>query len=209
VVVTGGEAGVSVGRRHGRARLALVVLLGLVAAADAAAQKHGRRWETVELALTVGLDAAGGRFQDFWDPGPALGATATFPFDWGFVEAGAQRAAHSARGAGQPDFDAWFLFAGWSAQLRLVPRVRWRNGVRAGVSTMQFGGDFPPDARSENELTAALVSSLHLSATDRWTVQLTASYQEVFTRIRVRQLLLGLGVAHRFGTPSWLRDFLD
>lgn len=179
-------------------------------AAPAAAQTHDEPWETVELGLTAALDLADGELHRFWDPGPTLGAQATFPFNWGFVEAGVHRSTYRARAAGQPSFASWFVFAGWSAEARLVPRVRWRNGLRLGMSAMRFDDDaIAPEARRETELAGSLVSTLHVAAGGRWTAQLGIAYHEIFTSVPVRQVLLGAGASYRFGTPSWLRDFLD
>jgi hypothetical protein len=190
-------------------RLLLVSLQLLFSTAGATAQTRPAPFETTDLTLTILTDVNQGVLQRDWNPGLAIGAGVAWPFYQGEVELGAQYAHPEARRAQVPGFRSLFVFAGWNALGRMRSRIEAHAGLRAGLLLMRFDGDTIPDFRNrESELGLAATAGLRYLL-GAWHVDASGSYRAVFTRPRMEEVFLSIGLGRRFRSPRWLRDFLD
>jgi len=174
------------------------------------AQARPAPFETIDLGLTLLADLNRGALHRYWSPGPGVGAGATMPFYLGSVEAGVQYAHPEALRDDVPGFRSLFFYAGWGGGHELGNGFRAGGGLRVGLLAMRFDGDSLPDSRRrESELGVALRAALRWTPSGAWFTEAAVSYQSILTHHRMEQVFLSAGLGRRFGTPRWLRDFLD
>ena len=180
------------------------------AALPAAAQARPAPFATLDLGLTVLADVNHGALQRWWSPGPALGIALATPFYLGSVELGLQYAHPSSRRGDVPGFRSLYVYAGWGGRRNLGVGLAAGGGLRVGLMGMRFDGDTLPRGRAnESELGVAGRVALRWTPADPWFAETSVSYQSVLTRPRMEQVFLAAGIGRRFGTPAWLREFLD
>jgi len=191
-------------------RVILRFLFLHLAAASAPAQTRPAPFETLDLGLTILADVNHSALHRWWSPGPALGFGLTTPFYLGSLELGLQYAHPSSRRDDVPGFRSLFVYAGWGGGRDLGVGLAADAGLRVGVMAMRFDGDTLPSGRAnESELGVAGRACLRWMPTDTWFAETSVSYQSVLTRPRIEQVFLAAGIGRRFGTPAWLREFLD
>lgn len=189
--------------------LSLVLALALSPPA-ASAQTRLSPFETIDLSLTLLADVNHGTLQRYWSPGPTFAAGVALPFYLGTVEGGLQYAHPEALHGDVPGFRSLFIYAGWSGEQGLGRGLRAGGGLRFGVMAMRFDGDSLPDfRRNESELAVAARATLRWMPRGSWFIETSVAYQSVLTHHRMEQVFLAAGFGRRFGTPAWLRDFLD
>ena len=165
-------------------------------------------FESIEVSARVAADVNHATFHDFWDPGLGVEASLGFPFYAGALRLAVQQFHNDPVGE-SIGFRSRYFHAGWDAGVRLAARLTWRNGVHAGLYHVRFDPESIPDfSRSESEFAGGGRSLLEFAPGGPWLVGASVDYQVVLTRERIHRLLLGLGVAYRFTSPAWLRDFL-
>lgn len=191
----------------------LAFLLVLAAASSptaGSAQARPSPFETLDLSLSFLADVSHGTLHDYWSPGPAVAVAVALPFYAGRVETGLQYAHPEGLDGEVPGFRSLFLYAGWGGGRGLGTRLRVEGGARFGVLVMRFDGDSIPEfQRSESELGVAVRTSLRWTLGGAWYTEASAIYQSVLTQPRMEQVFVSGGLGRRFGTPRWLRDFLD
>jgi hypothetical protein len=190
---------------------AFVLCLGLqLVPAALPAQVRPAPFETLDLGLTVLADINRGALHRWWAPGPAVSVGATMPFYLGSLELGLQYAHPSALRGDVPGFRSLFVYAGWGGNHDLGRGLAAGGGFRVGVMAMRFDGDTLSGYRSrESELGVAGRAALRWMPGTTWFAETSVSYQSVLTHRRMEQVFLAVGAGRRFGTPVWLRDFLD
>lgn len=187
----------------------LVVSLALLPP-GLSAQRRSPPFETVDLSLTLLADVSEGSLHRYWSPGLAFAAGAALPFYLGTMETGIQYAHPDAKGDDVPGFRSLFLFAGWGGGHELGGGIELAGGLRVGIMALRFDGDtIPAFRRNESELGVAGRLALRWRPRAPWFLESSVVYQSILTRVRMEQAFLSLGLGHRFGTPPWLRDFLD
>ena len=165
---------------------------------------------TMAISIGVVIDAARSADLRSWHTDPGFEVRALFPFYAGSAELGMAQSAFDPRSESVPGFRARYLFIGWGAALRPIPRLAWRSGARLGIYDLQFDDDELPEyARSENEVGTELVTELDLGLGRGWSVAAGAGGRVVFTAPRIRQLSVSAALRRTFVSPEWLRDFLD
>ena len=195
---------------HRSLLLLLLIPLAAPAAGAQSRQPGSIPFGTIALSLAAAGVAERSGNLDGWEPSPGFEVRALFPFHAGSVEFGAAQTSFDSHIDGVPGFRARYVFIGWGAAARPIARVAWRTGVRLGVYDLQFDDETIPDyARSENEIATELVSDLAFDLGRRWSLLGGAGGRVVFTRPRMRQLTVTVGVRRTFDSPEWLRDFLD
>jgi hypothetical protein len=182
----------------------------LAQAPTAAAQQGPAPFETLDLSIQLLADIHQGRLQRDWSPGPALGLGVAMPFYLGNAELGVQLSHPSARHASLPSFRSRFVYVGWSGTRELGRRLRAEVGVRAGIVGLSFDVDTLPAFRQhESEPALSARGALRWTPSAPWFTEAAVAWHTVFTEPRIEQIFLSAGVGRRFGTPTWLRDFLD
>jgi hypothetical protein len=192
-----------------RCALAVLLLTPCSGAVAAQARPAPAPFETLDLALTVLADVNHGALHRWWSPGPAIAAGVTMPFYAGDVELGVQYASPTALRDDVPAFRSLFAFAGWSGGHGLGSGFTAGGGVRVGVMGMRFRHDTVPQAGRESELGVAARAALRWMPGGVWFTEAGLSYQSILTHRRMEQVFLSVALGRRFGTPVWLRDFLD
>lgn len=144
---------------------------------------------------------------EYWDAGLGAELTVSMPFYRGAVHFGAHYFPHSGRAPAFPDFQAWFLHAGWTHGVGLPLNMSWYGGVKVGLFTMSFDTDVRNN--KESELGTALLTGVSYAPLPWWSVDVSARYQVVFTRQRLKYAFVTVGVGRSFTMPSWLRSFLQ
>lgn len=174
------------------------------------AQSRPAPFETFDFSLTLLADVNHGRLHRYWSPGPAFGAGVALPFYLGAVETGVQYAHPEALRGDVPGFRSLFIYAGWGGGHDLGRGLRAVGGLRVGMLAMRFDGDsLPTFRRRESELGIAARAALRWTIRPPWFVESSVTYQSVFTRHHMEQVFLSAALGRRFGTPAWLREFLD
>lgn len=171
------------------------------------AQQSGSAFDTLTIAVHAVANVNRNEFHDYWEPRPGLEIQFTTPFYLGTGEAGVHYAGFEAKHPEQPDFTTLFVYLGWGYEWSIVERLGWYNGLRTGSFIMVF--DSPEERLSEQEFAFAFNSQARYRLTGRWALEIAARYRIVFTHERLRYVFLAAGISHSFGTPQWLRDFLD
>jgi len=177
---------------------------------DSSAQARASPFETIDVGLTFLADVNNGLLHRYWSPGPALGAGVALPFYLGSVETGVQYAHPSALRGDVPGFRSLFIYAGWGGGHDLGSGVLAGGGLRAGLLAMRFDGDsLAAFRRRESELGIAARATVRWMPRGAWFTEASVIYQSILTHHRMEQVFLSAGFGRRFGTPAWLRDFLD
>jgi hypothetical protein len=190
--------------------LSALVLAVAFSTSAISAQARPSPFETFDLGLTALTDINHGTLQRYWSPGATFAAGVALPFYLGSVEAGLQYAHPEALRAEVPGFRSLFIYAGWGGGQDLGRRLRGAGALRVGVLAMRFDGDNLPDfRRRESELGVAARATLRWTPHGPWFTEASLTYQSILTRPRMEQVFLSAGLGRRFGTPIWLRDFLD
>lgn len=187
-----------------------LVVLGLAAAAPLAGQQRPAPFETLGVTLAAVGNVNRNFFHETWGPGLGVAAAIELPFYAGHAELGAEQLTFDSRVSGVPGFRARYLFVGWGLETPVRRRFRWRNGLRLGSYMMRFEDESLPDhRRHESEVGLELGSRLGWSPIARWQFSVAGQYRLILTEPTIRHVYLTAGVTRTFGTPQWLRDFLD
>ncbi len=171
------------------------------------AQLSRTAFDTLTITVNAVANINRNVFHDYWEPRPGLEVQATTPFYAGTAEAGVHYAGFRGKGPEQPDFATLFIYLGWGYEWPLARHIEWYNGLRAGTLIMVF--DLADDDSEEQELGLALNSQIRYRFASAWSLTVAARYRIVFTHERLRYVFLAAGISRSFGTPRWLRDFLD
>lgn len=190
--------------------LSLLVLAVVPSPSVLSAQARPSAFETMDVSLALLADVNQGLLHRHWSPGPAFGAGVTLPFYLGTVETGVQYAHPEALRGGVPGFRSLFIYAGWGGGHELGGGVRAGGGLRVGMLAMRFDGDsLAAFRRRESELGLAARATLRWMPRGPWFTEASVIYQSILTHHPMEQVFLSAGFGRRFGTPEWLRDFLD
>jgi hypothetical protein len=190
--------------------LSTLVLVVATSPSAMSAQARPSPFETFDLSLTLLTDINHGTLHRYWSPGAAFAAGVALPFYLGSVEAGLQYAHPEALRGDVPGFRSLFIYAGWGGGQDLGRRLRGEGALRVGVLAMRFDGDsLPAFRRRESELGVAARAMLRWTPHGPWFTEAALTYQSILTHPRMEQVFLSAGLGRRFGTPIWLRDFLD
>lgn len=189
------------------------LLVGLVLtfaphAHPAAAQ--GDPFETLEVSVAASagvMDAP--LFRQYWRPGRGGEAALATPFYVGRAEVGAVVQRHEAAVAEVPRYDAAHLYLGWGLRHAITRHLGVYGGLRLGNYMMRFDDDTFPGVRNESEFTLGLQARLDVTPAPGWHLSGGVAAQQVFTYLRLRQVTASVGLRHTFGTPGWLRRFLQ
>ena len=186
------------------------LVLALASPSAGLAQSRPSAFETLDLGVTVLADVSHGGLHRYWSPGPAVAVGVALPFYLGTVEAGAQYAHPGGLRDEVPGFRSLFVFAGWGGEHDLGSPLRVGGGFRVGLMALRFDGDtLPAFRRRESELGVAARATLRWMPRGSWFVESSVTYQSILTHHPMEQVFLSAGLGRRFGTPAWLRDFLD
>ena len=190
--------------------LAFLLLLAAASSPTAAsAQARPSPFETLDLSLSLLSDVSHGTLHDYWSAGPAVAAAVALPFYVGSVEMGLQYAHPEGLDGEVPGFRSLLIYTGWGGGHGLGSRLRIEGGIRFGVLVMRFDGDTIPafqrsGRRRRGPDHLAMYPPRHLVY--RGVRDLPV---QLLTQPRMEQVFVSAGLGRRFGTPRWLRDFVD
>ena len=192
------------------ARFAAALLLGvaLLPPAGAAAQR-AEPFSRIELSAvgTARLNRDG--LDEYWRTLPGGLVRAATPFYLGSVALAVQAIPFEPV-PGVYDLDALTVALEWNGEARLWRGTRASAGVQVGNATFKFHEqETRIFLQEESEFLAGVQAAVRTRVTHNVGVLVTARHQRIFTHIPVRLTFAGAGVEYAFGTPRWLRGFLE
>ncbi len=186
----------------------LAVLTGLtLCVGTPASAQTAQAFDTLSFALRAAGNINRNTFHRYWSPNPSVEVEFDTRFYLGRVQVGVHYAGFDAKSEQQPDFHSFFPYIGWSHAWPISTGLVWHNGFRIGSFLQRYDTDY--GNRTEQELGLALNSRVSQAFARRWSVDLAARYQVVYTKERLRFVFLALGLNYAIRTPGWMRDFLD
>lgn len=187
---------------------ALLLALALLAPAGAAAQR-AEPFSRIELSVvgTARLNEDG--LDEYWRTLPGGLARAATPFYLGSVALAVQVIPFEPV-PGIYDLDALTVGLEWNGEARLWRGTSASAGVQVGNATFKFHEqETRIFLQEESEFLAGVQAAVRTRVTHNVGVLVTARHQRIFTHIPVRLTFAGAGVEYTFGTPGWLRAFLQ
>lgn len=194
-----------------RARFAVAIGL-LVSAALTAALGPRAAAAAAFDSLTAGLayTSATGRpdYSDYWQPGKGVEAFLNTPFYWGKVHVGV-RYLRNAGDTPSLDYDSAFMYAGWSAHVRLPRSLSLEPGFSCGGTVMYFANDPGTGSLTETEAALEFFLRLGIPVHGRWRLAATAGWNTILTYERIDLAFFSIGVSRELSMPGWMRGFLE
>jgi hypothetical protein len=187
-----------------------LVLAILNLPANAPAEESDDAFAYTQVGVFLDGPVANDDFNEFWQP--KLGATVELemPFYIGNVRLGLQSFKNSSKQTNVPSFRSTYLSLGWAFELGIPLGLQWSNGFNAGAFFMDLSDDpFTDFEDTESELGLGVVTRLRYPIGSAWSALLGVEYRVIYTSRRIEYGFLSVGVSRTFGTPRWLKEFLD
>jgi len=199
--------------RPALARAYFAVAIGLLVSATLAAALGPRPAAAAAFdSLTAGLAyaSATGRpdYSDYWQPGKGVEAFLNTPFYWGKVHVGV-RYLRNAGDTPSLDYDSAFMYAGWSAHVRLPRSLSLEPGLSCGGTVMSFHTDPESGNQLETEVAVELFVRLAIPVHGRWQLAAVAGWNTILTYNRIDLAVFSIGVSRELSMPGWMRGFLE
>lgn len=192
------------------ASLGAVLVAVAGALAPAGADEPRRPFDRVGVALQGVASFGDGDFDDYWDAGRGVSLDAATPFYAGDLSAAIRFIHNDAlSGSGTPALNAWGLWAGWWMGRNVTASLRVSLGASLGITQWHFPDADNDSLLRESEIGAEAGARIGWSFTPQWGVVLAGSLQRTYTNDRIDNALVSMGVVRTFGTPGWLRGWLE
>jgi len=194
-----------------RARFAVAVCLLISAAL---VTPSGPRAAAVaafdSLAAGLAYASATGRpeYSDYWQSGQGVEAFLNTPFYWGKVHVGV-RYLRNTGDTPSLDYDSAFMYAGWSAHVRLPRSLSLEPGLSCGGTVMSFDTDPESGNQLETEVAVELFVRLAIPVHGRWQLAAVAGWNTILTYNRIDLAVFSIGVSRELSMPGWMRGFLE
>ncbi len=173
---------------------------------DAVAESDA--FSNLTLSFSIHANTNHGQFHEYWQRGRGLDLNCATPFYLGRARLGVQASLFEKK-SDVPEFYSLYYYLEWGFDIPLTNRIDWFNGLRSGSFAMTFDDDEINETQvTESELCLGISSSINAKITNQLAVNLTGSYQKVFTRKRLELTFILIGMNYTFDTPSWLREIL-
>jgi len=147
---------------------------------------------------------------NYWSPKKGADVYVETPFYFGYISAGFTYLPFSSKDTSRPDYTARLLYLGWGNKLLLPLNTAFYFGIKLGNYSMSFNDDtVNVNLQTESEFAAGITTALCFEPIHRVNINFRADFFNVFTRIRMRQILLGAGISYNFNSPDWFKEIFN
>ncbi len=186
----------------------LTVITVLLLMVDSPQAQSREAFDSLEIGVQYVVNTNRNVFHDFWAPGRGIDAFIETPFYYGAVQAGLHAFPFYSRESGVPDFQIVFIYLKWGQRWTLLNKLDWFNHIGVGSNIMIFEKE-PGHARHESELGVSLNSGVSYPFYRNIAINLSGSYNIIFTRKRIKLAFVSAGMSYSLSTPGWLKAFLE
>ena len=186
----------------------MLLTFALLPPASAAAQR-AEPFSRIELSVAGTARVNEDGLDEYWRTLPGGLLRAATPFYLGSVAVAVQVIPFQPV-PGIYELDALTVGVEWNGERRLWRGSRASAGILVGNATFKF---HEQETRifliEESEFLAGMQAVVRTRVTHNVDVLVTARHQKIFTHIPIHLTFAGAGVEYAFGTPRWLRAFLE
>ena len=149
------------------------------------------------------------RLHNGWSPQDGLNGYVTTPFYFGKLQGGLRIIEFEAKTEDIPDFNSWYIYAGWGKEMNVFEKLEIYGSVNAGSFQMNFNDpSLADELTNESEFAIEISTSFSYPVIRNLFATVSGTYQHVFTHNELNLYFLEAGLQYRFKSPQWLKDFL-
>ena len=149
-------------------------------------------------------------FHNFWEPKTGFELDGRTDFYIGMLELGFTYNKNKSKSIDQPDYNSIFSYIGFGFNYKITKSLSNYTGFRVGNYYMDFDDELiHSELKSEHELGIGFNTSLQYSFIKKYALNLSLEHQKIFTYKRIYLWSVSAGVNYSFGTPKWLKEFLQ
>ena len=186
----------------------LTVITVLLLMVDSPQAQSREAFDSLEIGVQYVVNTNRNVFHDFWAPGRGIDAFIETPFYYGAVQAGLHAFPFYGQETSISDFQTVFVYLKWGLRWSLLNKLDWFNHISIGSNIMIFEKELGYN-RYENELGMGLDSGVSYSICKNTAINLSGSYNIIFTHKRIKLAFLSAGMSYSLSTPGWLKAFLE
>jgi len=186
----------------------LTVITVLLLMVDSPRAQSMEAFDSLEIGVHYVVNTNRNVFHDFWAPGQGIDAFIETPFYYGAVQAGLHAFPFYGQETGVSDFQIIFVYLKWGKRWSLLNKLDWFNHISIGSNIMIFEKGWGYN-RYENELGMGFDSGVSYPVYRNTAINLSGSYNIIFTRTRIKLAFVSAGMSYSLSTPGWLKAFLE
>ena len=166
----------------------------------------------IHISLGLNSNFNKNEFHNYWKPETGFGTEFRFEHAIGELGGGLSIMRFDKKIESAKSFygvDYYFLYRN---SFRLVGNADLILGFDAGIFEFRFDddGDLQSSAeKNEREFAIKIMTGLSFAFNDSWKVELTTTYNHIYTKKKIELFYLNLGLVKSFSAPGWLTDFLE
>ena len=165
-------------------------------------------FDTINIGLRFSFNVGHNAFHEFWEPGIGAGGFIALPFYFGDIRIGTDTFSFEPISEKTTEFSDWHFFLGWRKRFPLASWMTWEIGSNPGFHYMTFDDELERGLRSETEFGIDVNSGFSFSLGGKWSVDLLADHQVIFTRKTINLTYVSIGASVKLNTPEWLVEIL-
>ena len=141
----------------------------------------------IDLQLQATVNVNRNQFHEFWRQGRGGALSLSTPFYWGILEMGAVIHRYDAA-ADVPGFGVLWIFAGLSAEWKLLGPIKIQPGIRLGNYQMSFddANTTYSGLATESDFTMSTGLALRINLTNSFALSVRADHVRVHTEPMLR-----------------------
>ncbi len=129
------------------------------------------------------------------------------PFYAGNISAGLAYTPHSSKRVSIPDYQSYFIYAGWMINMALLDNIYLKPGVRLGNYLMNFDG-VSGQSKRESEICLGWLVQIHYPIAQKIDANIEYTQQQVFTYRSFKISIFRVGMTIELQKPQWFDKFL-
>ncbi len=186
----------------------LTVITVLLLMVDSPRAQNMEAFDSLEIGVHYVVNTNRNVFHDFWVPGRGIDAFIETPFYYGAVQVGLQVFPFYGQETNVSDFQTVFIYLKWGLRWSLLNKLDCFNHISIGSNIMIFE-KAQGYSRYENELGMGLDSGVSYPVYRNIAINLSGSYNIIFTRKQIKLAFVSVGMSYSLSTPGWLKAFLE
>jgi hypothetical protein len=184
----------------------LILLLPLILLSLPAKQKPA--FSHIEAIIQIDQEIKAPGINQFWKNNSGFSLTYKTPFYYGNMLLGFHFFSHQSRLKENPDFQSYFLYAGWSYDLFTVSEFTVSPGIKFGNYLMNFKKTEGHE-KFESELCFEYFCHLDYSISDLTKINIEVGREVVNTYKPLVFNIIKAGISLQIESPDWFKDFLE